>query len=145
VNSLTPDEIRRRCDLAYLDPPYTKDQYSRFYHVFETLHAYRFTDSHGEGRLPTDRATSDFCYATRVETAFRETAGALFNAGVPVLVSYPSNGLLSGDRGSVPTLLASLGELVEHRKFSHRHSRLGGGRSGPWSKEAEENLLLVKP
>jgi adenine-specific DNA-methyltransferase len=31
--------------LVYADPPYTEDQYSRYYHVYETLYLYDYPDS----------------------------------------------------------------------------------------------------
>ena len=40
---------------VYADPPYTKDHYSRFYHVYETLYRYDFPDSEGAGRYRPDR------------------------------------------------------------------------------------------
>jgi len=29
---------------VYADPPYTKDQYSRYYHVYETMYRIRLSD-----------------------------------------------------------------------------------------------------
>jgi adenine-specific DNA-methyltransferase len=41
---------RRVC--VYLDPPYTRDEYSRYYHVLETIVLYESGPVSGKGRLP---------------------------------------------------------------------------------------------
>lgn len=89
-----PTDVRA----IYADPPYTRDHYSRFYHVLETI-ALRddpglsFVQVAG-GREPSrglyrrDRHQSPFCVASQVEAAF----GALFDgasrAGAHLVLSY---------------------------------------------------------
>ncbi len=38
--------------VVYLDAPYTRDEYSRYYHVLETIVKYNYPSSHGKGRSP---------------------------------------------------------------------------------------------
>ena len=48
------DRARGRKDVTvYVDAPYTRDEYSRYYHVLETLVNYRYPDSIGIGRVPS--------------------------------------------------------------------------------------------
>ena len=39
--------------VVYADPPYTRDQYSRYYHIYETLLNYDYPPSHGSGPIPS--------------------------------------------------------------------------------------------
>ncbi|MCA8959192.1 MAG: DNA adenine methylase [Planctomycetes bacterium] len=90
-------------DLVYLDPPYTADNYSRFYHVLETIVSYDYPELEEragqitKGRYPVRarRFQSDFCRADRVEGAFREVVSLCAERKIKLLVSYsPDSGLL---------------------------------------------------
>jgi adenine-specific DNA-methyltransferase len=48
-------------DVAYLDPPYNSRQYSRFYHVLETLTKWDEPDLFGVALKPTPENISDYC------------------------------------------------------------------------------------
>ena len=43
----------RRDVTVYVDAPYTREEYSRYYHLLETLVTYRYPDSIGAGRVPS--------------------------------------------------------------------------------------------
>ena len=91
-------------DLVYLDPPYTADNYSRFYHVLEVLTRYEYPvlerDRRGEilrGRYPllANRFQSDFCRPSQVENEFRRVLDATARSGAKLVISYSSpTGLL---------------------------------------------------
>lgn len=96
---LSPGEV----GLVYLDPPYTADNYSRFYHVLETLVDYdypaleRRSGALTRGRYPVreKRFQSDFCRLDSVEDAFRSVIASCHRLGTKLLVSYsPEGGLL---------------------------------------------------
>lgn len=84
--------------VIYADPPYTRDHYSRFYHVLETLCLRdwpmvsttsltgRGTTSRGLYR--TDRHQSPFCIKSQAPTAFAELFEGARKIGVPLLLSY---------------------------------------------------------
>lgn len=55
--------------VVYADPPYTGDQYSRYYHIYETLLQYDYPQSHGSGRYRPNRFRSPFSMKTRVGEA----------------------------------------------------------------------------
>lgn len=57
---------------VYADPPYTKDQYSRYYHMYETLYRYDFPDSSGAGRNRSDRFTTGFSLKSAVVASFHD-------------------------------------------------------------------------
>ena len=57
-NSLAP---RVHADIAYIDPPYNSRQYSRFYHVYETLVKWNNPELFGEACKPKCENMSDYC------------------------------------------------------------------------------------
>lgn len=79
--------------VIYADPPYTRDHYSRFYHVLETLClrdcpdvSTSYIGPTGRGLYRTDRHQSPFCIKSQAPGAFEALfAGA---KGIPMLVSY---------------------------------------------------------
>lgn len=127
--------------VVYADPPYTKDQYSRYYHVYETMYAYDFPDSKGEGRYRSDRFVTDFSLATGVSTAFRSLAEGVAARDATLVLSYPSNGLLQQTGGDVKKLLRSVFRSVKVTSFEAKHSTMGGAQGGN-VKAATENLYV---
>lgn len=84
--------------VIYADPPYTRDHYSRFYHVLETLSLGDCPDmsttlltgqgSTSRGMYRTDRHQSPFCIKTQAPGAFSELFAGSQRLGVPLLLSY---------------------------------------------------------
>lgn len=90
-----------RADLVYMDPPYTADNYSRFYHVLEVLTRYDYPELERDrdgvilrGRYPriTDRFRSGFCSPTTVEAEFERVIRAAAGSGSKLVISYGSPG-----------------------------------------------------
>lgn len=115
--------------VIYADPPYTKDQYSRFYHLYETLILYDYPQITGKGRYRANRVVSDFSLASKVERAIEELIFEVSDLGADLVLSYPTNGLMSDSRQKIPRLL--------HRHFKrtarpiempHIHSTMGGSK-----------------
>lgn len=127
----------------YADPPYTKDHYSRYYHVLETLFRYDFPEAHGKGRVRADRHLSDFSFKTRVADAFDGLGRLSFEVGKPLIVSYPSNGLLQQSGFSVQDILGGYGN-VTWVEVDIMHSTMGG-RQGVADKAAVELVLTLIP
>ncbi|MFA7288644.1 MAG: DNA adenine methylase [Melioribacteraceae bacterium] len=50
-----------KADIAYIDPPYNSRQYSRFYHVLETLTKWDKPILHGVALKPEPENMSDYC------------------------------------------------------------------------------------
>lgn len=89
-----PDSVRT----IYADPPYTRDHYSRFYHVLETM-TLRDTPEistvkiHGETHISNgiyrkERHQSPFCIRSQAPHAFREMFQIASSTGRSVLLSY---------------------------------------------------------
>ncbi|MEW6524798.1 MAG: DNA adenine methylase [Bacillota bacterium] len=113
--------------VAYLDPPYSSEQYSRFYHLLETAVLYDDPRVQHKAGYRTGRFRSDFCYPARVEGAFRRVLSRL-PPGVRVAVSYSDRGLLPVD--TLVSLVRERYRRVEVLSHRHRHSSLGKGTSG---------------
>lgn len=133
-----------RSDVVYMDPPYTGDNYSRFYHVLEVLAAYDYPelqrDARGElsrGRYPLleSRFQSGFSSRARVEGEFAFALEAAARSGSTSIISYssPSGLLLKSYRDRIPgdplehfrSLCGRFYEGVEIEKRSLLHSGQG--------------------
>ncbi len=81
-------------DILYLDPPYTKNQYSIQYHLLETIALYDNPEIKGKtGARDTSNLTSDFSKAGNVHVEFEKIiARANFKH---IIMSYSSDGIMS--------------------------------------------------
>ena len=143
-------------DLVYLDPPYTADHYSRFYHVLEVLARYDYPelelDLRGDvlrGRYPKGdaRFQSGFCHKTQVEEEFRTIVHASAGARAKLVVSYasPSGLLLKQYARRQPTQdpVELLCELCKTRYETVRVERLPLLHSGQGDRNLEIEEILV--
>jgi len=133
-----------RVNIVYADPPYTKDHYSRFYHVHETLLQYDFPDSVGVGRYRSDRHASQFSLASEVEQAFRRLFDSIATHGRKLVLSYPSDGLLENRGVEIREVLRDFFSIRKELAFDHNHSTLGGS-SGKSIKSAVERIYVCVP
>ncbi len=112
----------------YVDPPYSKEQYSRFYHVLETLELYDYPESFGVGRYRPDRFATPLATKSGVLSATRTLLSSIAERSGILLLSYPSTGLLTADLGI--DVDALLGEYFDNVRLAidvpSRHSTLGG-------------------
>ncbi len=122
----------------YVDPPYTVEQYSRFYHLLETLIRYDWPEVEHKARYRRDRFLSPFCRRGTVAEAFRQLLTALASYRVPVVISYGSAGLLP--RHALEELAAAHFSHVEVREAAYHHSTQGKGR-----RSRLELLFLCRP
>jgi len=93
LNSL-PDSVRT----IYADPPYTRDHYSRFYHVLETMvlrdsPEISTVNIHGvtqisNGLYRKDRHQSPFCIKSQAPDAFRNMFSVISQSSRSLLLSY---------------------------------------------------------
>jgi adenine-specific DNA-methyltransferase len=113
-------------DVVYVDPPYTKRQYAAYYHLLETI---ALGDSPVVGGVagirPWQKKASNFCYKTRVLSAFTALLDGL--AADRVFVSYSDNAHVPiealSDRMALlgrttPTLLKEIGRYRPNRTAS---------------------------
>jgi adenine-specific DNA-methyltransferase len=129
---------------VYADPPYTKDQYRSYYHVYETMYRYDYPGSYGAGRVREDRFNSSFCLKTQVGRSFDELFSSTAALGIPLILSYPSDGLLSKTGYAVREIGAQHMRLKSVESFSANHSTLGASK-GTTTKSTTENLYVYVP
>jgi adenine-specific DNA-methyltransferase len=128
----------------YADPPYTKDQYSRYYHVYETMYLYDYPISEGQGRVRGSRFVSNFCLMTQVADSFTDLFSSAASLGLPLVLSYPSEGLLSKSGHSVATIGEQHMRLKKVESLGASHSTLGASK-GLTTKNATENIYVYIP
>lgn len=86
---------------VYIDPPYTRDEYSRYYHVLEALVRYQPQAVSGKGRLPKRGSAGRFASsfsgrrADLMEAEIAKTIQACLAQGWNCLWSYSNSGVAS--------------------------------------------------
>jgi adenine-specific DNA-methyltransferase len=129
---------------VYADPPYTKDQYSRYYHMYETLYLYDYPGSFGVGRNRPDRFTTSFSLKSCVVAAFHDLCRNTARLGVPLVLSYPAEGLLSVAGAAIPEVANLYFDSVQVSSFEIGHSTMGAS-TGKSKKIATENIYVCRP
>lgn len=113
--------------VIYVDPPYSRAQYSRYYHVLETLILYDYPEAIGKGRYRTDRFTTDYSRSSGVENAINALVSAAAGTGHALYFSYPQNGLLYKKNVNLRDLLAThYPNVAIVAEATLAHSTLGG-------------------
>jgi len=137
------DRLDLKRAIVYADPPYSKDHYSRYYHVLETLVLYDYPSLEGKGRYRPDRFVTPFSLKGGVQQAMSEFCASIQERGFTLILSYPSNGLLNGECGiDLTEFLAEHFDDVDlQMRKPTTHSTLGA-RHGT-ARNAVEELLWV--
>jgi adenine-specific DNA-methyltransferase len=113
--------------VIYADPPYSKAQYSRYYHVLETIVLYDYPECTGKGRYRHGRFQTDFSQKAGVRAAFEAFVAGAAEVGTALYLSYPTNGLLCDSGLQIPELLARHYDHVEiAARVRLNHSTMGG-------------------
>lgn len=106
-------------DILYLDPPYTKNQYSVQYHLLETIAKYDNPEIKGiTGARNTKEQTSAFSKNGEVQIEFEKIiAKARFRY---IIVSYSSAGIMSKEY--IESVLKRYGkeETYDFKKFTYK-------------------------
>ena len=107
---MLPDNVRT----VYADPPYTRDHYSRFYHVLETMALDDMPEMstvkiHGNTHISNgiyrkDRHQSPFCIRSKAPNAFEEMFKAISASGMNLLLSYSPYDETKGSHPRVVTI-----------------------------------------
>lgn len=98
------EEMKRLCDrnvIVYLDAPYKREEYSRYYHVLETLVKYDYPEAEKKGRMRSKKNGERFSteFSTRntekVEECFEKIILDILHKGYICAWSYSDNGCAS--------------------------------------------------
>lgn len=107
--------LDRRIGVVYADPPYTRDHYSRFYHVLETMCLRDDPEVSttriradgvrlSRGMYRADRYQSPFCIVSQAPKAFSRLFASVRDVGAPLVLSYSPYAANSKARPRVMTV-----------------------------------------
>ncbi len=129
---------------VYLDPPYTRDEYSRYYHVLETLVRYDYPRVQDKASMPKRGDAGRFAseFATRniskIEDVIVEIISICLKNKWNCLWSYSSTGIASMDN-----ILKRLNNIASDiHIFNMAHSYKGQGKHK--AKSVTEYAILIK-
>ncbi len=156
------DTLEGQVSVVYADPPYTRDHYSRYYHVLETLclrdcPALSTVRVRGDERISrgiyrAGRYQSPFCIKSEAPRAFSTLFSKVRRLGVPLVLSYSP---FEKDRGARPRLMAveeiaelacssfSSIEIVSAGRIAH--SKLNRSDVNKATSHDAEKLLICRP
>lgn len=135
-------------DLVFLDPPYSAAQYSRFYHVLETIARGSCGVVEGEGRYPppNERPRSKWSLKSEALDALKDLLALLGERQCRVVMTFPQYGCSNGIVGEQIADLARRWFVVDTMAIPMRHSTLGGNNAGRSSRrDALELVLTMQP
>ena len=148
--------------VVYADPPYTRDHYSRYYHVLETL---SLRDNPAVARVRiggvervsrgvyrVDRHQSPFCIPSQVAEAFSALFRGVARRGLPLVLSYSPYHQGSDARPRLLTLdeIKSLaekdfGSVKLERVGPFSHNKLNNARLNKARTQFAESLIICRP
>jgi hypothetical protein len=141
-------------DLVFLDPPYSGVQYSRFYHVLESVARGTCGEVSGVGRYPNleHRPKSKFSLVTQSEEAMDQLLFLVSVTGASAILTFPDHQCSNGLSGDTVREIARAHFRVRESVIQSRFSTLGGRGSGEKKvakrmarHEASELMLLLRP
>ncbi|MCK6606476.1 MAG: DNA adenine methylase [Ignavibacteriaceae bacterium] len=115
-------------DLVFIDPPYSAVQYSRFYHVLETIARNKPIETSGVGRYPPfeERPASDY---SRISTSLKATELLLkkiSEKGAKAIFTFPEGKTSNKLSGDIIKKLAEKYFDIEVFRNNTNFSTLGG-------------------
>lgn len=130
-------------DLFYLDPPYNSRQYSRFYHVYETLVKWNEPKLYGVALKPAPENMSRYCTVKAVD-AFRDLISKMKTRYIVVSYNntYNSKSKSSENKISLEEIECILTQTGETKVFEHSHQAFNTGKTE--FKDHKELLFITK-
>lgn len=119
-----------KCDVVYVDPPYNSRQYSRFYHVLETLARGDRPKLYGEALKPAPENMSDYC-CRAAAGVFRDLIENLDCRYIVVSYNNTYHSRSSSSRNKmeledIAAILKRRGDVSVHER---RHSFFNAGKT----------------
>ena len=130
-----------KCDLVYIDPPYSSRQYSRFYHVLETIVKWDKPELFGEALKPTPENMSAYCSSKAIDS-FNELIMDLNCKYIVVSYNntYNSKSNSSKNKMELDDMLAVLNQRGVTKTFSIDHQAFNAGKT---ELDGHKELLFV--
>jgi len=132
-------------DLVFVDPPYSAVQYSRFYHVLETVARGSCGTVDGIGRYPPrdERPRSQYSRRAKSSGALTDLLRKLSERQCKVILTFPVGKCSNGMSGEWIEETASQYFDVSRRTVTSRFSTLGGNTYNRAARKVAEELILV--
>lgn len=119
-----------KTDIAYIDPPYNSRQYSRFYHLYETLIKWDFPQLSGIAMKPKEENMSDYC-SSRAPDAFADLIEHL--DAKYIIVSYNNTYYSKSSSSKNKITLEQIQEILskkgETKIYEHNHPCFNAGKT----------------
>lgn len=134
-------------DLVIVDPPYSEVQYSRFYHVLETIARKKHYTVSGVGRYPelTERPQSDFSLKTKSKNAIEKLLKEIALTKATLILTFPAGKCSNGLSGDLVKDIAEKYFSIEKTHVYGMFSTLGGNNGNRAArKESNELILLMR-
>jgi adenine-specific DNA-methyltransferase len=122
--------------LAYLDPPYSPAQYSRYYHLLETVFLNDEPKVGFKGVYRDDRFQSDFCSTKKALDAFEEVISNVSKKEWNLVISYANSGVV--DISNLKKVCKDFYPVVTVQNRDYLHSTQGRGET----RDISELLLI---
>lgn len=127
----------KQVDTFYLDSPYSGEQYSRFYHILETIVKYDNPDVAYKAKYRKDRFMSDFCYKKSAEREFENIIKYCRESKANLVISYSNKGVI--DCTSLENLCKKYYTKIQVKTYNYKHSTQGKGNN-----QLLEYLFILK-
>ncbi len=119
-----------KADIAYIDPPYNSRQYSRFYHIYETLVKWDKPKLYGVALKPEPENMSKYC-TVKAKDTFRDLVQ---NLNVKYLAvsynnTYKSKSKSSENKIKLEEIVQILNEIGETKIFEQSHRFFNTGKT----------------
>lgn len=144
-------------DLIYADPPYTAQQYSRFYHVPEVFLKYSiptlqvFRGKHTSGLYPEHKFKSRFSSKAHAKAAFMDLLTLSSRLGAHLVISYSNTE--SGKTGNarmislddLRSLCGAYSTNIEVIALSHKYRQFNSAAASVAGRVDPEYIISLKP
>lgn len=150
LNDKSENVIREiKCDVAYLDPPYTTTQYASQYHLLETIAKYDAQEFSGiSGKRNYEEQKSDFSIKRKALVALNDMIRDIDSRYI--ILSYNSNGILSDKQIIQLCKRYSLNGKVkkveiDYSRYSNSRSEKKDNTEFLFVFEKTENPMFISP
>lgn len=118
----------REDDLAFIDPPYSGVQYSRFYHVLETIVRSECGAVSGVGRYPVPglRPHSDYSLKRKSASALDDLLRTAAARRARAILTFPDHECSNGLSGKIVREIARRHFRIREQVVQSKFSSLGG-------------------
>ena len=127
-------DLLKNINTIYLDSPYSQEQYSRFYHILETVVKYDNPIVNYKAKYRENRFMSGFCYKGKVEGEFKNILNFCKINNIGLVISYSNKAVLPVSK--LENMCKKYFRSVQRQDITYNHSTQGKG-----NKELSEVII----